>query len=114
MSPLTLSLLNIRAKPLRNVLLALIVGVATATALTLLVLADSIREGLRSGSDERGTDLTVSQRDAPDVLSGAVPIGLETPLAALPGVLSVSGELAMFAPIDGARQSVVFGWTPRS
>ena len=114
MNTLALALLNIRAKPLRNLLLMLIVALAAATALTLLVLADSIREGLRTGSDERGTDLTVSQRDAPDVLSGAVPAQLEDKLAAMPGVASVSGELAMFAPLDSGKQSVVFGWTSNS
>lgn len=114
MSPLVLAFLNIRAKPLRNLLLTLIVALAAATALTLLVIADSIREGLRTGSDERGTDLTVSQRDAPDVLSGAVPAQLEQILTAIPGVASVSGELAMFAPLDGGRQSVVFGWSSTS
>ena len=114
MSPLVLAFLNIRAKPLRNLLLTLIVALAAATALTLLVIADSIREGLRTGSDERGTDLTVSQRDAPDVLSGAVPAQLEQILTAIPGVASVSGELAMFAPLDGGKQSLVFGWTSNS
>jgi putative ABC transport system permease protein len=114
MNSLALALLNIRARPLRNLLLTLIVALATATALTLLVLADSVREGLRTGSDERGTDLTVSQRDAPDVLSGAVPARLEDKLAAMPGVASVSGELAMFAPLEGGKQSVVFGWTANS
>jgi putative ABC transport system permease protein len=114
MSPLALALLNIRAKRLRNLLLTLIVALATATALTLLVLADSIREGLRTGSDERGTDLTVSQRDAPDVLSGALPARLEQRLAAMPGVASVSGELAMFAPVDNGKQLGVLGWTPQA
>ena len=114
MSPLGLAIINIRAKPLRNSLLTLIVALAAATALTLIVLADSIREGLRAGSDERGADLTVSQRDAPDLLSGSVPVELEKRLASIPGVAAVSGELVMFAPIDGSRQSIVMGWTESS
>lgn len=111
MNAAALAFLNIRARPTRNLLLILIVALAIATALTLLVLADSIREGLRSGNDERGADLTVSQRDASDLLSGYVPLSLQTALAALPGVTGVSGELVMFAPVDGSRQSIVVGWT---
>jgi putative ABC transport system permease protein len=111
MNVAALAILNIRARPTRNLLLTLIVALAIATALTLLVLADSIREGLRAGSDERGADLTVSQRDAPDLLSGYVPSQLEARLAVIPGVAAVSGELVMFAPVDGSRQSIVLGWT---
>lgn len=111
MNAAVLAFLNIRARPTRNILLTLIVALAVATALTLLVLADSIREGVRSGSDERGADLTVSQRDAPDLLSGYVSLQLESRLAAVAGIAAVSGELIMFAPVEGARQSIVFGWT---
>jgi putative ABC transport system permease protein len=111
MNAATLALLNIRARPTRNLLLTLIVALAVATALTLLVLADSIREGLRAGSDERGADLTISQRDAPDLLSGYVPLQLEAGLANIPGVAAVSGELVMFAPVEDSRQSIVLGWT---
>jgi putative ABC transport system permease protein len=101
---------NLRSKPTRNLLLATIVALAVATALTLFVLADSIKEGLRAGSDERGADLTISQRDAADLLSGYVPIDLEPRLAIIPGVAAVSGELVMFAPVD-KLQSIVVGWT---
>jgi putative ABC transport system permease protein len=111
MTPAALAIANIRARPTRNVLLTLIVALAAGTALTLLVLADSIREGLRSGSDERGADLTVSQRDAADLLAGSVPAQLEPKLASLPGIAGVSGELIMFAPVDGSKQSIVVGWT---
>jgi putative ABC transport system permease protein len=110
MSPLAFSMLNLRARPMRNALLTLIVALAAATALTLLVLADSIREGLRAGSDERGADLTVSQRGAADLLSSTLPSNLAPRLAAITGVAGVSGELVMFAPIDGSRQSIVAGW----
>src|SRR5262249_59843028 len=109
MTPAGLAVTNIRARPTRNVLLTLIVALAAGTALTLLVLADSIREGLRSGSDERGADLTVSQRDAADLLAGSVPAELEPKLAGLPGIAGVSGELIMFAPVDGSKQSIVVG-----
>jgi putative ABC transport system permease protein len=110
MNAVSLALLNIRARPVRNLLLVLIVALAVGTALTLLVLAESISEGLRAGSDERGADLTVSQRDAADLLSGYVPLQLESGLAAVPGVAGVAGELVMFAPVEGSRQSVVLGW----
>lgn len=111
MNAAMLAVLNILARPTRNVLLTLIVALAVATALTLLVLADSIREGLRAGSDERGADLTVSQRDAADLLSGYVPQQLESRLAGITGVAAVSGEVVMFAPVEGSRQSIVLGWT---
>lgn len=112
MKAAALALLNIRARPTRNLLLSLIVALAVATALTLLVLADSIREGLRAGSDERGADLTVSQRDASDLLSGYVSQQMEGTLSGTSGVAAVSGELVMFAPVEGSRQSIVLGWTP--
>src|SRR4051812_46322343 len=111
MNAATLALFNVRARPTRNILLTLIVALAVATAMTLLVLADSIRQGVRAGSDERGADLTVSQRDAAELLSGYIPQQPESKLAAISGIAGVSGELLMFAPVEGSRQSIILGWT---
>ena len=66
---------------------------------------------MREGVDERGADLTVAQRDATDVLSGYLPQQLEARIRGVAGVAGVSGELAMFAPVNGSRQSVVLGWS---
>jgi putative ABC transport system permease protein len=108
-----LALRNLARRPTRSLLLAIIVGLAVATALTLVALSRSIENGLREGVDERGADLTVTQLDAPDIMSGYVSEELEMRLAGVGGVRGVTGELAMFAPIDNARQALVAGWTAK-
>ena len=106
-----LALLNIRARPTRNLLLCLIVALSVATALTLLVLADSVSNGLSVGAEERGADLMVLQRDAPDLMVSHVSQQLEAPIARTRGVAGVSGELATLAPVGDSRQSIVLGWS---
>ena len=106
-----MAILNLRARPTRSLLLTLIVALALATALTLVVLSRSIQEGIREGYEERGADLTVAQRDASDLLSGYVPQQIEGAIKGIRGVVAVTGELAMFAPLGGSHQSIVVGWT---
>ena len=84
------------------------------TALALLALSAGIQSAARQGVSERGADLTVSQRDASDVFSGFIDEALEPRVRAIAGVAGVAGELAMFAPIDGDNEFLVFGWSPVS
>ena len=66
------------------------------------------------GIAERGSDLTVSQRDASDVFSGFVDERITARIEAIPGVAGVNGELAMFAPVDDGNEVLVFGWSEGS
>lgn len=109
-----LAVRNIAARPTRALLLTVIVGLAIATAMTLIVLSGSIKDGVREGWDERGADLNVLQKDAPDILSGYVPQRLEQQLVAVKGISAVAGELVMFAPVDGSRHMVVMGWDSKA
>jgi putative ABC transport system permease protein len=111
MNPVSVALLNLQARPTRTLLLSILVALALATALTLMVLSQSIGKGIREGYDERGADLTVAQRDASELLSGSVPQPLEGAIRGIKGVTAISGELVMFAPLEGGRQSVLVGWT---
>lgn len=110
----SLALRNLRRRPGRTCVLVLSVALAVATALTLLAVSASIENGVREGADERGADLTVSQRDASDVLSGFIPDNLEPRLLAIPGVAGIAGELVMFAPVEQSQQLIVLGWSPGS
>src|SRR5262245_49382501 len=112
MNLVTLAMRNLRRRPGRTVVLVLSVGLAVATALTLVALAAGIENSVREAVDERGADATVSQRDATDVLSGAVPDNLGVRLLSVRGVTSISGELAMFAPVERDHQMIILGWSP--
>jgi len=109
-----LAVRNLRRRPARSLILVLSVGLALATALTLVSLSASIEDSAREGVDERGADLTVSQRDASDVLSGFIPETIGARLAAMEGVTGVAGELAMFAPVERDHQMLVLGWSADS
>lgn len=95
---------NLLRRPARTALLVFSIAIAFATALALLALSRGIETTTHEGAQERGADLTVSQADASDVFSGFVPEEYGPKIAALPGVRGISGELAMFAPVDGEQQ----------
>ena len=110
----TLALRNLRRRPGRSSILVLSVGLAVATALTLVSLSTSIENSVRDAVDERGADATVSQRAASDVLSGIIPDNLAARLLSVSGVTGVAGELAMFAPVERDQQMLVLGWSADS
>src|SRR5581483_11626774 len=95
-----LALRNLRRRPMRSVLVICSVGLAIGTALTLVALSRSIENGFHEAIDERGADLTVSQRNAGDLFSGFVPENIAGRLAAVKGVKGVAGELVMYSPIE--------------
>ena len=114
MNLVTLAFRNLRRRGTRSVIVALSVGLAVGSALSLLALADSAENGAREGVDERGTDLTVFQRDAPDIFTGFIPQDMEAKVAAVPGVGGVAGELLTFAPVEQNVQRLILGWSPDS
>jgi len=110
----TLAFRNLRRRTVRSTIVAFSVGLAVASALTLVALSDSIEASVHQSVDERGADLTVMQRDASDIFSGFIPEGLEGRLAAVPGVAGVAGEMIGYAPIDHSQQRLVLGWSADS
>ncbi len=110
----SLALRNLRRRPGRTIVLVFSVGLAVATALTLIAVSASIEGSVREGVDERGADATVSQRDSSDAISGVIPDTMEARLLAVKGVKGAAGELVMFAPVERGQQMLVMGWSPNS
>jgi putative ABC transport system permease protein len=113
MNLVTLAIRNLRRRMVRSTIVALSVGLAVASALSLVALSDSIQKSTHESVDERGADLTVSQREAPDIFSGAIPEALERQLSTIPGVADVAGEMLGFATVED-RPRLVFGWSADS
>jgi hypothetical protein len=109
----TLALRNLRQRASRTIIVSISVGLAVASALSLVALADSISRSVGEGVDERGADLTVLSRNASDIFSGFIPEDLKDHLSLIHGVQAVTGEL-LYAPIDREQQKVVAGWAPHS
>jgi putative ABC transport system permease protein len=109
-----LAVRNLLRRPARTALLVLGVGLAVATAVALLALSHSIKRSTDESARERGADFTVSQKGAADLFGGFVAAGLEPAIAAVPGVVGISGELAMFAPVDEEFQFLVSGMAETS
>jgi putative ABC transport system permease protein len=105
----TLALRNLQRRATRSVIVSISVGLAVASALSLVALADSIEHGSSEGADERGGDMIVLSRDASDLFSSFIPEDKKDRLGSIQGVGAVTGELVMFAPIDN-RQKLVTGW----
>ena len=114
MNLVTLAFRNLLRRPLRTTVVAISVGLAVGSALSLLALSDSIDNTAREGFDERGADLTITQRDASDFFSGFIPEELRTRLEQLNRVTEVAGELIMFAPVEKGRQNLLVGWSDNS
>jgi putative ABC transport system permease protein len=111
---LTLALRNLRRRAARTIVVSISVGLAVASALSLIALADSIKRSVGEGADERGADLTILSRNASDIFSGFIDEEIKGKLSAIPGVEAAAGELVMYAPIDHDQQKVLTGWAADS
>jgi putative ABC transport system permease protein len=111
---ITLALRNLRRRATRTIIVSLSVGLAVASALSLVALADSIKRSVGEGADERGADLTVLSRNASDIFSGFIAEDMKDKLSLIHGIQAVTGELVMYAPIDHDQQKVLTGWAADS
>lgn len=105
---------NLRRRPLRTALTIVGIALAVGSALALVALSRSIEDSTREGVDEHGADLTVNQKDAPDLFGGFLSEDLAPRLAEIKGIARVAGELFLFAPSEQGRQVLVSGWTANS
>jgi putative ABC transport system permease protein len=109
-----LALRNLRRRPIRTCLSILGIGLAVGSALALISLSRSIHDSTRDGMDEMGDDLVVMQKGASDIFGGFIPEQTIERVAAIPGVVRVSGELLTFAPSDFANSVLALGWPDAS
>jgi putative ABC transport system permease protein len=114
MNLIGLAVRNLRRRPVRTCLSILGVGLAVGSALALIALSRSIQDSTREGMDEMGDDLVVLQKGASDLFGGFIPEPMVERVAALSGVVRVSGELFMFAPSAGDRSVLTLGWPDAS
>jgi putative ABC transport system permease protein len=110
----TLAFRNLRRRQTRSVIVAISVGLAVASVLSLLALSDSAQTSAQAGVGERGADLTVAQQNASDIFSGFIPESVGPRIAKVAGVASVAGELASFVSVDHDRQWLAVGWSDDS
>ncbi|MEK8091614.1 FtsX-like permease family protein [Methylocystis sp. IM3] len=109
MNLLTLALRNLQRRFARTAIVSLSVGLAVASSLSLVALADSIEQGAGEGVEERGADLVVLSRSASDLFESSIAESYRPALAAIKDVVAADGEIIMFAPIDNKRQRLVMG-----
>lgn len=114
MNLFTLAISNLRRRPGRTFVVSASVGLALASALSLVTLADSVGRNAGESADERGADMLVMSRNATDVFSSYIPQEAGARLATVDGVATATGELVMFAPIGGERQNLITGWSADS
>ncbi len=114
MNLVSLALRNLKRRPVRTCLSILGIGLAVGSALALTALSRSIQDGTREGLEEIGGDLVVMQKGASDVFAGFMPEGTVERIAAIPGVVRVSGALVAFAPSGVAGNVLTFGWPDTS
>lgn len=107
MNLVTLALKNLQRRAARTAIVSVSVGLSVASALSLFALSNSVERGSGEGMDERGSDLVVLSRNGSDIFSSFIAEDKKSKLAAVPGVAAVSGELAMFAPVDKDQQKLV-------
>jgi putative ABC transport system permease protein len=105
----TLALRNLRRRATRTVIVTISVGLAVASALSLVALADSIEFSAMAAADERGSDLVVLSRNATDLFESSIGEDRKSALAAIKDVVAAEGEIMMFAPVDNRRQRLVMG-----
>ncbi len=109
MNLLTLALRNLQRRFARTAIVSLSVGLAVASSLSLVALADSIEQGAGEGVEERGADLVVLSRSASDLFESSIAESYRSALASIKDVVAADGEIIMFSPIDNRRQRLVMG-----
>src|SRR5450432_144074 len=109
-----LALRNLRRRPVRTCLSILGIGLAVGSALALIALSRSIQDSTREGMNEIGDDLVVMQKGASDIFGGFIPEQTIERVAAVPGVVRVSGELVTFAPSGSDKNVRTLGWPDTS
>jgi putative ABC transport system permease protein len=109
-----LALRNLKRRPIRTCLSVLGIGLAVGTALSLIALSRGIQDSTREAMEEMGGDLVLMQNGASDIFGGFIPEGAIERIAAIPGVVRVSGELVAFAPGGDAGNVLTFGWPDAS
>ena len=109
-----LALRNLKRRPVRTCLSILGIGLAVGSALALIALSRSIQDSTREGMDEIGDDLVVMQKGASDIFGGFIPEETIERVAAIPGVVRVSGELVTFAPSTYGNSVLTLGWPDTS
>ena len=110
MNLFTLAISNLRRRPGRSLVVSASVGLALASSLSLVTLADSVGRNAGESADERGADMLVMSRNATDVFSSLISQDAGARLVSLEGIATASGELIMLAPIDRDRQNLITGW----
>jgi len=114
MNLVSLAFRNLKRRPIRTCLAVFGIGLAVGSALVLTALARSIQDNTREGVDEIGDDLVVMQKGASDIFGGFIPEQTVDRIAAIPGVVRVSGELVVFAPTGFANSVRTVGWPDAS
>ena len=109
-----LALRNLRRRPIRTGLTILGIGLAVGSALALIALSRSIKEGTREGMDEIGDDLVVMQKGASDIFGGFIPEQTIEQVTKIPDVARASGEMMMFAPSSQDKSVLTIGWPDAS
>jgi putative ABC transport system permease protein len=114
MNLVSLALRNLKRRPVRTCLSVVGIALAVGSALALSTLSRGIQDGTRESMEEIGGDLLVMQKGASGIFGGFIPEGTVERIAAIPGVVRVSGVLVAFAPSGGAGAVLTFGWPDTS
>ena len=109
-----LALRNLKRRPIRTSLTILGIGLAVGSALALIALSRSIKEGTREGMDEIGDDLVVMQKGASDIFGGFIPEQVVEQVSKIPNVARASGEMMTFAPGSQEKSVLTIGWPETS
>ncbi|MBV8840212.1 MAG: ABC transporter permease [Alphaproteobacteria bacterium] len=113
MTPLTLPVRNLRARPTRTLLTVLGAAVAVASFIALAGLSQGAQRSVEGGMEEAGGDLIVAERSSFTLAGGSVPEQVGPGLA-VEGVASVAAELLNVSMIDRSANAVVAGWADDS
>jgi putative ABC transport system permease protein len=114
MNLVSLALRNLKRRPIRTFLSVFGIGLAVGSALALMALSRSVQDSAHEAMDEIGGDLIVMQKGASDIFGGFIPEGTVERVAAISGIVRVSGELIAFPPGGDNNNVLTFGWPEAS
>lgn len=103
---------NLFRRKLRNLLTVLGIAIGIGAVVSLVSISDGFVKSFTEMLEARGTDISVTRANTPDVLLGSIEEGIKNEIEQIEGVKAVSRVLVDLVTIEDLPSVMVFGFDP--
>lgn len=104
---------NLLRRKLRNMLTILGIAIGIGAVVSLVSISDGFVKSFTEMLEARGTDITVTRANTPDILLGSIEEGIKKEIEKIKGVKAVSRVLVDLVTIEDLPSVMIFGFDPK-